>query len=43
MYPTNSNDPKKPTRARMILWLVGGGIGLYLVITGIVGIIANGA
>lgn len=39
------NDPgKKPAISpqRVIIWIVVGGIGLYLVISGILGIIAKG-
>ncbi|HEY4153288.1 MAG TPA: hypothetical protein VGM38_08200 [Pseudolysinimonas sp.] len=37
-------DPKKPrlTTTRIVIWLVVAGIGLYLVISGIVGILAKG-
>jgi hypothetical protein len=37
-------DPKKPrlTTTRVVIWLVVAGIGLYLVISGIVGILAKG-
>jgi len=38
------DDPKKPklTPARIGIWVVVAAIGLYLVISGIVGIIAKG-
>jgi hypothetical protein len=32
----------KITPTRIVVWLVVGGIGLYLVISGIVGILAKG-
>ncbi len=32
----------KITPARILVWIVVGGIGLYLVISGIVGILAKG-
>lgn len=35
------NTPKI-TPTRIVVWLVVGGIGLYLVISGIVGILAKG-
>lgn len=38
------NDPKKPrlTPTRIAIWLAVAAIGLYLVISGIVGILAKG-
>jgi hypothetical protein len=38
------NDPQKPklTPTRIAIWIVIAGIGLYLVISGIVGILAKG-
>jgi len=38
------NDPQKPkiTSTRIVIWLVVGGIALYLIISGIAGIIAKG-
>jgi hypothetical protein len=38
----NPRDPKKPSTNRIIIWVVVAGIGLYLVISGVVGIIAAG-
>jgi len=37
-------DPKKPkiTTTRIVIWLAVAGVGLYLVISGIVGILAKG-
>lgn len=36
-------DPKRPPSTnRIILWLVVGGVGAYLFITGLVGVIAKG-
>ena len=51
--PTNPVDPRKKPELtpeekrrqlliRVAVWIVVGGIGLYLVISGIVGIIAKG-
>lgn len=43
--PEPPRDPKKPgqvTPARIAIWLAVGAIGLYLVITGLVGIIVKG-
>ena len=38
------NDPQKPklTPTRVVIWIAVAAIGLYLVISGIVGIIAKG-
>ena len=36
------DDPRVPTWRRVAIWVIVGGIGLYLVITGVVGIIAKG-
>ena len=36
-------DPKKPSTNRIMVWIVVTGVGLYLVISGIVGIIAKGS
>lgn len=35
-------DPNKPSRARIGFWIVAVGIGLYLIATGVIGIISNG-
>lgn len=35
-------DPKKPSQARLALWIIVGGIGVYLVVTGVWGIITGG-
>ena len=39
------NDPNKSrlTTTRVVIWIAVAGIGLYLVITGIVGILAKGS
>ncbi|WP_460942104.1 hypothetical protein [Okibacterium endophyticum] len=34
------HDPKKPSRARVVLWVVGAGAGLYLIGSGLVGILS---
>ena len=38
----NPRDPKKPSTNRIIIWIVVGGIGLYLVVSGVIGIVAAG-
>ena len=35
-------DPKRPSNTRLAIWLIVGAIGLYLVGSGIWGLIANG-
>jgi hypothetical protein len=37
-------DPNKPkiTTTRIVIWLVVGGVAVYLIISGIVGILAKG-
>ncbi|HEV7848432.1 MAG TPA: hypothetical protein VGO88_03795 [Mycetocola sp.] len=35
-------DPKKPSTNRIIIWVIVGGIGLYLLISGVAGIVAAG-
>ncbi|MBX3100695.1 MAG: hypothetical protein KF761_14100 [Salinibacterium sp.] len=39
------DDEKKPaiSPARIAVWVIVGGIGLYLVITGLVGVIVKGS
>ncbi|WP_396667771.1 hypothetical protein [Microbacterium sp. R86528] len=32
----------KPSSARIILWIVAGSVGLYMVGSGVVGLISNG-
>jgi len=40
----SGDDPKKPrlTTTRIVIWIAVASIGLYLVISGIVGILAKG-
>ena len=40
--PRRPNDRERPSPARMTVWIAVGGIGLFLLISGIVGIIAKG-
>ncbi|MBM7829496.1 hypothetical protein JOE59_000201 [Agromyces cerinus] len=35
-------DPKRPSNMRLGIWLVVGAIGLYLVVSGIWGLVAGG-
>ena len=34
--------PKGPSMGRIAIWVIVGGVGLYLVISGVVGIIVKG-
>jgi hypothetical protein len=34
-------DPRKPSTARIVIWVVVGGVGLYLIGSGIVGILTH--
>lgn len=36
------NDPKKPSPARIGVWLVVGAVGVYMVASGVIGIISGG-
>ncbi len=40
--PKLPKDRGKFTGTRIVIWIVVGGVGIYLVITGIIGIIAKG-
>jgi len=40
--PPEKKDPKKISQTRIILWFIVGGIGLYLVISGVLGGLAGG-
>gem|GEM_PF-5204905 len=35
------SDPGKPTPTRIAIWIAVGGVGLYFLVTGIVGIISQ--
>ena len=35
-------DPRVPSWRRIVIWIIVGGVGLYLVISGILGILAKG-
>ena len=35
-------DPKKVTQTRLAVWIFGGAVGAYLIISGIIGIIQHG-
>ena len=43
MLPSSpDDDPKRPSPARIGIWLVVGGIAVYFLISGIVGILTPG-
>lgn len=37
-----ANDPKKPSPARVGVWIVVAGVGVYMLASGIIGIITTG-
>lgn len=41
MLPSDQ-DPKKPSPARVAIWLVVGAIGVYMLGSGIIGILTSG-
>lgn len=36
------NDPKKPSPTRVGIWLVVGAVGVYMLLSGIIGIVSAG-
>ncbi|WP_159501539.1 hypothetical protein [Microbacterium sp. 18062] len=36
------NDPKKPSPARVGIWLVVGAVGVYMLASGVIGIVSGG-
>lgn len=40
--PKEPQDPKKPTSARLLLWIGVAGVAVYSIIQGIIGISHNG-
>ncbi|GAB3135901.1 hypothetical protein [Marisediminicola antarctica] len=40
--PPEKKDPNKITSARIWIWVIVGGIGLYLVVSGVLGGLAGG-
>jgi len=40
--PPEKKDPRKITSARIWIWVIVGGIGLYLVVSGVVGALNAG-
>ncbi len=40
--PKEPRDPKKVTTSRLVIWVVAGGLGLYFIISGVIGIIQHG-
>lgn len=41
--PPEKKDPKKITPTRILLWVLVGGVGLYLVGSGVIGILSGGS
>lgn len=43
MLPSSpERDPKKPSPTRIVIWVVGAGAGLYLLVSGVIGILNPG-
>lgn len=40
---TEPGDPKKPSNARVMIWIVVGGIAIYLIVTGVYGGLTAGS
>ena len=40
--PKEPRDPNKPSPTRIALWVIVAGVGLFMVASGIVGVITNG-
>ncbi len=36
-------EDKRPSPARVAIWVVAGGIGAYLLVSGVLGIVAGGS
>jgi hypothetical protein len=35
------DDPKRPSSTRILVWVLVGGVGIYLVVSGIIGIVSG--
>lgn len=40
--PPEPKDPKKVSTSRLLIWLGAGGIAVYMIIQGVVGVITHG-
>lgn len=40
--PPEPKDPKKPSNARITIWIVVAGFAAYMIISGIVGVVQHG-
>lgn len=38
----DKNTPKPPSMNRIAIWVIVGGVGAYLVLTGVIGILTKG-
>ncbi|SFN71460.1 hypothetical protein [Mycetocola miduiensis] len=38
----NPKDPNKPSTNRIIIWVIVAGVGMYMVISGVIGIVTAG-
>lgn len=41
MFPA-PNDPRKPSPARVGVWIVVSAVGVFMLVSGIIGIVASG-
>ncbi len=40
--PGDDSSPGGPSTARITMWIIGGAVGLYMVVTGVVGALTAG-
>jgi hypothetical protein len=40
--PKEPKDPKKVSTSRLLIWIGAGGIGVYMIIEGIIGVVSHG-
>jgi hypothetical protein len=40
--PNNNDDKKKPSSARIAIWLVVSAVGAYMLLSGVIGAISGG-
>lgn len=40
--PPEKKDPSVPSWRRIVIWVIVGGVGAYLLLSGIIGIVAKG-
>jgi hypothetical protein len=40
--PSGKRKPEPPSMARITIWLVVGGVGVYLIVSGVIGLVSGG-